>query len=105
MDHLENSMNEQILKLSTILDISNQLDRSQESRCLKNFNQDSISLHQVELDQFQPLDKLASFHFNEIELDCEPNSQLCDLVSNFEFMATLVPNLDPIPEPTLIPYP
>ena len=70
-----------------------------------DFDQDSISTYQLEHDQSQTLDKLASFHFNEIELDCEPNSQLCDLVSNFEFMATLVPNLDPIPEPTLIPYP
>ena len=52
---------------------------------------------------------MTSFHFNEIELDCEcePDSQLCDLVSNFESMLTLVslPNLDPIPEPTLILIP
>ena len=53
------------------------------------------------------MDKLASFKFNEIELDCEcePDPQLCDLIPNFESMFTLLslPNLDPILEPTLIP--
>ena len=97
MDHLKNTMNEQILKLSTILDIFNQLDRNQESWCLENFDQDSISSHQFELDQSQPLDKLASFYFNEIELDCETNPQFCDLVLNFESMLTPVslPNFEP----------
>ena len=30
--------------------------------------------HNLELDQYQPIDKLANFHFNEIELEyeCEP---------------------------------
>jgi len=67
-------MNEQILKFSNILDISNQLDRNQKSWCLEDFDQDSISTHQLELDQSQPLDKLASFDFKKIELDyeCEP---------------------------------
>ena len=55
------------------------------------------------------MDKLTSFNFNEIELDCEcePDPQLCDLIPNFESMLTPVslPNLDPIPEPTLIPVP
>jgi len=55
------------------------------------------------------MDKLASFNFNEIELDCEckPDPQLCDLILNFESMLTPVPlpNLDPIPESTLIPVP
>ena len=47
------------------------IDRNQESWCLENFNQDSISSHQPELDQSLAFDKLASFSFNEIELDCE----------------------------------
>ena len=52
---------------------------------------------------------MASFHFNEIELDyeCEPDLQLCDSVPIFESMLTLVflPNLDQFPEPTFIPAP
>ena len=43
---------------------------------------------------------MVSFHFNEIELEDE-----CD--TDFESMPTPVslPNLDPIPKPTLIPIP
>jgi len=55
------------------------------------------------------MDKLATFNFNEIELycECEPDPQLCDLISNFESILTLVslPNLGSISEPTLIPIP
>ena len=60
-----------------------------------------------EHDQYQPIDKLVSFHFNEIELEheCDSDPQLCDLISIFESMLTLVslPKLDPLPDPTLIP--
>ena len=63
----------------------------------------------LELDQYQPIDKLASFYFNEIELDheYELDLQFCDSVQNFESMLTLIslPDLDPIFEPTLIPLP
>ena len=49
---------------------------------------------------------MASFNSNEIELDCEcePDPQLCDLVPNFESMLTSVSlhNMGSIPEPTLI---
>ena len=59
--------------------------------------------------QYHPIDELASFHFNEIELDyeCEPDPQLCDSVSIFEYMLTPVflPNLDQFSEPTFIPVP
>ena len=52
---------------------------------------------------------MASFHFNEIELEheCDPDPQLCDSISIFESMLTLVslPNLDQFPEPTFIPIP
>jgi len=52
---------------------------------------------------------LASFHLNEIEFEdeCDTDSQSCDSVSFFESILTLVssPDLDPIPEPTLIPVP
>jgi len=52
---------------------------------------------------------VASFNFNEIELNCEfePDPQLCDLVPNFESMLSSVssPNLDSIPKPTLILVP
>ena len=90
----------------TILDTSNYIDENQESWYLEDFNQDSISPQNLELDQYQPIGELASFHFNEIELDheCEPIPQLCDLVSIFKSMLTLVflHNLDQIPEPTFI---
>ena len=52
---------------------------------------------------------MASFHFNEIEFDyeCEPDPQLCYLVSIFESMLTPVflSNLDQFPESTFIPVP
>ena len=58
----------------------NHIDRNQESWCLGDFNQDSISSHHIELDQSRTLDKLASFHFMKIDLDCEcePDLQSCD---------------------------
>ena len=63
--------------------------------------------HKLELDQYQPIDKLASFHFNKIELEyeCDPDPQLCDSIPFFEAMLTLVslPELDPFLEPILIP--
>ena len=49
---------------------------------------------------------MASFHFNEIELEyeCEPDLKLCDSISFFESMLTpaSLPKLDPLPEPTLV---
>ena len=52
---------------------------------------------------------MASFHFKKIELEHEydPDLRLCDSVSIFESMLTSVslPDLDPIPEPTLISVP
>ena len=51
------------------LDISNSIDLSQESCCFGN--QDSISSHNLELDQYPIFDKLESYHFNEIELEYE----------------------------------
>ena len=52
---------------------------------------------------------MASFSFNEIELDyeCDHDPWLCDSIPIFKSMLTLVslPTLDPIPEPTLIPVP
>ena len=70
-------------------------------------DQDSISPQNLELDQYQSVDKLESFHFNEIELEheCDPNPKSCDSISTFESMLTpaSLPKLDPLPEPTLIP--
>ena len=52
---------------------------------------------------------MVSFPFNEIKLECEcdPDPQLCDLVSNFKSMLILVslPNFDPFLKQTLIPVP
>ena len=42
MDHLENLINEQILKFSSILDISNQFDGNQESWCREDVDEDWI---------------------------------------------------------------
>ena len=82
----------------TIPDTSSHIDENKESWNLKDFDQDSISSHKLELDQFQGLDKLASFSFNEIEFECECDAdpQPCDSVPIFESMLTLVslPNLD-----------
>jgi len=92
----------------TIPDCPNHIDNNEESWCLGDFNQESISSHKFELDQFQILDKLASFSFNDIEHECEyhPDPQPCDSVSIFEFMLTLVSlsNLDQFQELTLLSY-
>ena len=68
MDRLQDIMNDQISRLSNILELTNQVDRNQESFCLEDLDQNSISSHQYELAQPQSLDKLASFNFNEIRL-------------------------------------
>ena len=66
------------------------------------------SKQNLELDQYQPIDKLASFYFNETKLEheCDPDPQLCDSILIFESILTLVslPNSDPVPEPTLFSY-
>ena len=56
---------------STIPEFSSHIDMTQESCCVGSYNKDSISSHHVELDQYQTIDKLASFHFNEIEFEHE----------------------------------
>ena len=58
----------------TIPDTSSHIDENQELWCLEDFDQDSISPQNVKHDQYQPIDELASFHFNEIELDYECES-------------------------------
>jgi len=82
----------------TIPDTSSHIDKNKESWNLEDFDQDSISSHKLELDQFKTLDKLASFSFNEIELEneCDPDPQPCYSVPIFESMSTPVslPNLD-----------
>ena len=93
----------------TIPDISRHIDENQESWYIEDSDQDSISPQNFEFDQYQLIDKSASFHFNEIELEdeCDTNFQCCDSVSLFESMQTLVslPDLDPISKPTLILIP
>ena len=69
--------------------------------------------HFIELDQFHtfesPIDKLASSHFYEIELNekCDLDSQICDLVQIPESVLTpvLLPNLSIILDSVLIPTP
>jgi len=93
----------------TILYTFSHIDENQESWYLEDFDHDSISPQNLELYQYQPIDELASFHFNEIELDyeCEPDPQLCDSVSIFESMLTPVsyPIWTNFPSQHLFPYP
>ena len=58
-------------------DTSSHIDENQESWYLEDLDQDSISPQNLKLDQYQPIDELVSFYFNEIELDyeCEPDPQ------------------------------
>ena len=56
---------------STIPDCPSHMDRNEKSWCLREFDQDLILSHKFKLDQFQTLDKLASFQFNEIEFECD----------------------------------
>ena len=71
-------------------DISNPIDLAQESCCFEN--QDLIPSHNLELDQYSTFDRLASYHFNEIELEyeCYLDHQLCDSIPIFEYMLTPV---------------
>jgi len=79
--------NEETLPIQslTIPDTSNHIDGNQKSWYLEDYNQDSISPQNFELVQYQPIDKLSSFYFNEIELkdEYDTNSQCCDPVSLF----------------------
>ena len=69
----------------TIPNCPNHIDENQETWCFGDFNQESISSHKLELDQYQPIDKLATCHFNEIELEHEydPDPQFCDSIPIF----------------------
>ena len=114
MSHLVkiiNDRNEEALPTQFLIipDFPSHIDRNKKSWCLGDFNQDSILPQYLELDQYQFLDILASFPLNEIELDyeCDPDPQLCDLILIFEYILTPVSlsDLDPMFEPTLIPAP
>jgi len=112
MSHLINIVkdrNEETLPntSSTISYCPSHIDRNEESWCHGDFDQDSISPQHLKLNKYQSIDKLASFPFNEIELDyeCEPDPQPCDSVLIFKSMLTLISltDLDSFLEPTLIP--
>ena len=68
--------------------------------------------HHIELDQFHtfesPIDKLASSHFYEIELneECDLDSQICVPVQISESILTfvLLPNLSSILESVIFSY-
>ena len=68
--------------------------------------------HHIELDQFHtfesPIDKLASSHFYDIELNeiCDLDSQICDPIQIPESILTpiFLPNLSNILESVLIPH-
>ena len=86
--------NEKILHTQslTIPNTSSHIDENQQSWYVEDFNEDSISPQNLELDQYQPIDKLTSFHFNKIELEyeCDPDLQICNSIPAFESMFTLV---------------
>jgi len=95
MSHFVNTINdrnEETLPnpFSIIPDSPNHID--EESWYLGYFNQNSISPHNFELDRYLPINKLASFYFNEIKLEdeCDADFQCCDSVLLFESMLTLV---------------
>jgi len=105
MSHLINKVkdrNEETLPntCSIIPDCAIYIDENQESWYLEDFDQDLISTQNLELD------KLAGFHFHEIKVEheCNTDPQPCDSIPIFESLFTLVslPKLDPFPEPTLI---
>ena len=62
-------MNEETLPTQslTIPDTSSHIDGNQESWYLEDYDQDSTSPQNFELDQYPLIDKLASFNFDEIE--------------------------------------
>jgi len=62
----------------TIRDCSSHIDKNEESWCLEDFDQDSISSHQFEVDQSQPLDQLASLTSMRLNLIANVN-----LILNF----------------------
>ena len=86
---------------STIPNCPSHIDMNEESWCLRDVNQESISPKNLELDQYQPIDNLLSFHFNiiEFEHECDPDSQLCNAIQIFESMLIplSLPKLDPFP--------
>jgi len=45
------------------------IDRNKESWCPGDFDQDSISPQNLEIDQYQPIDKLASFYLMKLNLN------------------------------------
>ena len=80
---------------------------------IMKLNRPSLMIIFIELDQFHTfeslIDKLASSHFYEIELNekCDLNSQICDPVQIPESILTpvLLPDLSNILESVLIPTP
>jgi len=107
LSRLENMYRNKKLSLPTILDTSSDIDENKESKNLEEFDQNSILSHKLELDQFKTLIKLASFSFNEIELEweCDPDPQSCDSVPIFESMLTLIyPICTSFPSQHLFPY-
>jgi len=77
----------------TIFDTFSHINGNQESWYLEDYDQNSISSQNFELDQYQAINKLVSFQFNEIEHEDEwnTNSQCCYSVSHFEYMLTPYP--------------
>jgi len=89
MSHLINIVKDKNKKTlpntsSIISNCPSYIERNQESWCLGDFDQDLISPQHLELNQYQSFDKLASFSFNEIELDyeCEPDPQPVNPIPN-----------------------
>jgi len=71
--NIVNDRNEKTLPNTFLIipDYPSYIDRNQESWCLGDFNKESIFSQHIKLDQCQPIDKLATFHFKEIEFEYE----------------------------------
>jgi len=66
LEHMRRNKETLPTQFLTIPDTSSHINENHESWYLEDFDQDSISPQNLELDQYQPINKLASFHFNEI---------------------------------------
>ena len=88
VSHMVNTINDRNEKtlpntFSTTLDSPSHIN--EESWYLRDFNQDSVSPQNFNLGQYQPIDKLASFYFNKIELE-DDVTPIPNVVIQFHFL-------------------
>ena len=69
---------------STIPDCPNYIDKNEESWCPGDFDQDSISPHKLELDQYQPFDNWQVFISMKLNLNVNV-TPIPNFVIQFQF--------------------